>query len=74
MYPRLGFEAFYTTEDMDNPVYMRDAYISDSSNYEHVIKLFEEKAEDAVCHKIHAEIVFEIHFYYKIQADCKHQE
>ena len=46
VYPRLGFEAFYTTEDMDNPVYMRDAYISDSSNYEHVIKLFEEKAED----------------------------
>lgn len=45
IYPRLGFEAFYTAEDMEDPVYMRDAYISDSSDYEYVIQLFEEKEE-----------------------------
>lgn len=45
VYPYMGFEAFYTAEDMDDPVYMRDAYISDASNYEHVIKLFEEKEQ-----------------------------
>ena len=46
VYPNLGFEEFYTAEDMDNPVCMRDAYVSDASDYEYVIKLFEEKEQD----------------------------
>ena len=45
VYAHMGFEEFYTAEDMDNPTYMREAYISDSSNYQHVIRLFEEKDE-----------------------------
>ena len=46
VYPNLGFEAFYTTEDMENPEYMRGAYVSDASDYEYVIQLFEEKEQD----------------------------
>lgn len=43
IYPRFGFESFYTAEDMEEPVYMRDAYISDSSDYAYIMQLFEEK-------------------------------
>ena len=46
IYPNLGFETFYTVEDMDNPVYMRGAYVSDASDYDFVMKLFEEKDPD----------------------------
>ncbi len=46
VYPYMGFEAFYTAEDMTDPVYMRDAYITDSSNYQKVIELFEAKKPD----------------------------
>lgn len=46
VYPYLGFDKFLTTEDMDNPEYLRDTFVSDASNYDMVIKLFEEK-EDA---------------------------
>lgn len=46
VYPYLGFEEFYTETDMEDPVYMRGAYVTDSSNYKEVIKLFEEKHED----------------------------
>lgn len=46
VYPNMGFEAFYTAEDMDNPTYMRGAYVTDSSNYKKVIELFEEKDKD----------------------------
>ncbi len=46
VYPYFGFEEFLTEEDMENPEYMRGAYVTDSSNYKEVIKLFEEKEDD----------------------------
>ena len=46
VYPYFGFEEFLTEEDMENPKYMRGAYVTDSSDYKEVIRLFEEKAED----------------------------
>ncbi len=46
VYPYFGFEEFLTEEDMDNPKYMRGAYVTDSSNYKEVIRLFEEKEDD----------------------------
>lgn len=46
VYPYFGFEEFLTEEDMDNPKYMRGAYVTDSSNYKEVIRLFEEKEAD----------------------------
>ena len=39
-----------------------------------ITQIFEEKPEDAVCHKIHTKIVLEVFFYYKIQADCAADE
>lgn len=46
VYPYFGFEEFLTEEDMENPKYMRGAYVTDSSNYKEVIRLFEEKEDD----------------------------
>lgn len=46
VYPYLGFEEFLTEEDMENPQYMREAYVTDSSDYQQVIKLFEEKGDE----------------------------
>ena len=45
VYPYFGFETFLTEEDMANPKYMRGAYVTDSSNYKEVIRLFEEKED-----------------------------
>lgn len=46
VYPHLGFEQFLTEADMEDPEYMREAYVTDSSDYQQVIKLFEEKGDD----------------------------
>lgn len=46
VYPYLGFEEFLTEKDMENPQYMREAYVTDSSDYNEVIKLFEEKGDE----------------------------
>lgn len=46
VYPYFGFEEFLTEADMEHPEYMRGAYVTDSSNYKEVIRLFEEKEED----------------------------
>lgn len=46
VYPYLGFEEFLTEKDMEDPEYMREAYVTDSSDYKEVIKLFEEKGDD----------------------------
>jgi len=46
VYPDMGFEAFYTEDDVKDPTYMRGAYITDSSNYQKVIELFEAKEKD----------------------------
>lgn len=46
VYPRFGFETFLTEKDMQNPEYMREAYVTDSSNYKEVIRLFEQKGDD----------------------------
>jgi len=46
VYPHLGFESFLTEQDMENPKYMREAYVTDSSDYQEVIRLFEEKGDD----------------------------
>ncbi len=46
VYPYFGFEEFYTEEDMEDPQYMRGAYVTDSSNYKEIFRLFEEKAEE----------------------------
>lgn len=46
VYPYFGFEAFYTEEDMEQPEYMRGAYVTDSSNYKEIFRLFEEKEQD----------------------------
>ena len=45
IYPLLGFDTFLTEKDMEDPTYMREAYVTDSSNYQEVIKLFEEKGD-----------------------------
>lgn len=45
VYPHLGFDTFLTEADMKNPKYMREAYVTDSSDYKQVIKLFEEKGD-----------------------------
>ena len=46
VYPYFGFEEFLTEADMENPQYMREAYVTDSSDYQEVIKLFEEKGDE----------------------------
>lgn len=46
VYPYLGFEQFLTEADMEDPEYMREAYVTDSSDYQEVIRLFEEKGDD----------------------------
>lgn len=46
VYPHFGFEEFLTEADMEDPEYMREAYVTDSSDYKEVIKLFEEKGDD----------------------------
>lgn len=46
VYPYLGFDTFLTEIDMENPSYMREAYVTDSSDYKEVIRLFEEKGDD----------------------------
>ncbi len=46
VYPHLGFEAFLTEADMEDPTYMREAYVTDQSDYQEVIRLFEEKGDE----------------------------
>ena len=46
VYPYLGFDSFYTEKDMKDPEYMRGAYVSDSSDYKELIRIFEEKEKD----------------------------
>lgn len=46
VYPHFGFEEFLTEKDMENPEYMREAYVTDSSNYQEVIRQFENKGDD----------------------------
>lgn len=46
VYPYLGFERFLTVKDVENPEFMREAYVTDSSDYKEVIKLFEEKGDN----------------------------
>lgn len=46
VYPHLGFETFLTEADMEDPEYMREAYVTDSSDYQEVIRLFEEKGDE----------------------------
>ena len=45
VYPYLGFERFLTEEDMEDPQYIRDTFVSDESDYDTVIQLFEEKGD-----------------------------
>lgn len=44
-YPHLGFEKLYDIEDLDEPDYVRWC-VSDHSNYEKVIQLYEENADE----------------------------
>ncbi len=46
VYPYLGFEAFLTENDMAAPRYMRSLFVTDESDYEEVIRLFEEKGDE----------------------------
>ncbi len=46
VYPYLGFDRYLTTEDMENPRYVRNMFVSDDSSYDTVIQLFEEKGDD----------------------------
>ena len=42
-YPKLGFDEFYSEEDIQVPVTTAHGYISDATDYAEVIRLFEEK-------------------------------
>lgn len=44
VYPRLGFDNILFQDDLDDVEYVRD-YISDQSDFEQIIKLYEEKEE-----------------------------
>lgn len=46
VYPLLGFDLFLTEEDMEQREYMRGAYVSDYSDYQEVIRLYENKGEE----------------------------
>jgi phosphoglycerol transferase MdoB-like AlkP superfamily enzyme len=45
VYNHFGFDEMYFIEDFESPEYIRE-YISDASNYENLIRVFEEKKED----------------------------
>lgn len=44
-YPRLGFDNFYSINELDNLEYIRE-YPDDLSTYKNIIKLYENKGED----------------------------
>ncbi len=46
VYPYMGFEEFLTEEDMEEPKYMRDVYVTDESDYKELINIFESKEKD----------------------------
>lgn len=45
VYNHFGFDEMHFIEDFESPEYIRE-YISDASNYENLIRVFEEKKED----------------------------